>query len=540
MHLSSKRASPFHIEAELADFLQTEGLMTPALRLLTARELFFFLYDPAHPGAGAIEALAQPYPNWYQLLARLMREEGLRRLTAHHEEFAFSVARETLVWCQRTYAQYQAQYIDQQETAQLAYLQAHGHELTIEQWRNQIDRLQDAYPEEALAWDFYRDSLTRDPDPQSLPILRQNILSDWARLLHAKQNSLEGSFLEESFTDYFAELQQKARQLEAWGDNLAPFYNFVGMLWSDALGNWTKIPWDKLEQYARRLQRDPHLRELADLLGRWQQQQLEAQREQVLEARSATVWKPSRYGKSEIVGIHHSADLSAIMPSEVALLCYGETEALFAQKYVEKKLLTFQYRAETRQPETREAVTYQSVEAGVPGPFILCIDTSGSMFGIPERIAKALALAILEIALRQRRRAYLISFSSGIQTTEMTGMEQDLAAMIDFLGMSFHGGTDLQPALLRALDMVQTEAYRQADVLVISDFIIPRLDRRTYDRIQEARTDLGVGFHSLYITRRPDPAQVPLPIFDHHWVYDLDDPKVLRQTMAYLRELEGA
>lgn len=45
------------------------------------------------------------------------------------------------------------------------------------------------------------------------------------------------------------------------------------------------------------------------------------------------------------------------------------------------------------------------------GPIILCLDTSGSMRGARETVAKALALECLRGAHRQRRPAYLYAFS---------------------------------------------------------------------------------------------------------------------------------
>ncbi len=45
------------------------------------------------------------------------------------------------------------------------------------------------------------------------------------------------------------------------------------------------------------------------------------------------------------------------------------------------------------------------------GPIILCLDTSGSMRGARETVAKALALECLRGAHRQRRACYLYAFS---------------------------------------------------------------------------------------------------------------------------------
>lgn len=45
------------------------------------------------------------------------------------------------------------------------------------------------------------------------------------------------------------------------------------------------------------------------------------------------------------------------------------------------------------------------------GPIILCLDTSGSMRGARELVAKALALECMRGAHRQQRPCYLYAFS---------------------------------------------------------------------------------------------------------------------------------
>ena len=42
------------------------------------------------------------------------------------------------------------------------------------------------------------------------------------------------------------------------------------------------------------------------------------------------------------------------------------------------------------------------------GPFIVCVDTSGSMGGYPEECAKALFLALLKVAMDEKRGCYLL------------------------------------------------------------------------------------------------------------------------------------
>jgi len=51
------------------------------------------------------------------------------------------------------------------------------------------------------------------------------------------------------------------------------------------------------------------------------------------------------------------------------------------------------------------------------GPIILCLDTSGSMRGAREVVAKALALECMRGAHRQQRPCYLYAFSGPGQST---------------------------------------------------------------------------------------------------------------------------
>ena len=544
------------IEEELSQFIASGGLMEEDLRHFTAELLFFHLFDPGFDAMSKLKKSEIPasYPNWNRLLVRLLKEKALQELTFNNEDFAFSIARETLAWCKKSYQKFETTNDFIREEKDFQDFRKSYRQNGLDEWQKLLNKLGEIYPDQMLNWTFYEKTLRQDYESvereaedqpkqnrllQDLEVLKQNILDDWWNLLHRKKNSQEEAFLEKQFASYIKELQQKVGQLHELGDLLSPFYNFLGHIWNDSIGNWNRMNWEGLEEYAESLKRDPHLRELAELLGRWQRAEQVIEERKMQKPLPKEEWKPNPIGKSEITGIHHSDDLAHMLPSEIALLSSSETEVVFSKKYVEKKLLTFQFRADDihSTPEIQEAKSNR-VESDQRGPIIMCIDTSGSMFGHPERVAKALALAILNLALKQKRRAYLISFSTGIQTLEMTGISEDLTRLIDFLKMSFHGGTDIQPALTEALKVLRQDNFKKADVLVISDFIIPRIDRNMFTAIQNTRIKAGTRFHSLFITRKPDPSIPPLPIFDNHWVYDLDNPGVMRQTVDHFQALE--
>lgn len=538
------------IEEELSGFIDYGGIMTEKLRREAIEMVIMYLYEPAYDAITPLNEsrIQYSYPNWYGLLLRLFSYPELRKITRNNEDLTFSIAKDTFDWARRVARQFEANHEYFEEEVELKYILENTRAVKKSRWPQILLDLKDRYPGHSLSWEFYRESIkdisdkidtesdgpTRQRMLQDLDVLLNNIIEDWNSFFYKKKHALEESFLDNAFSRYATELSQKVAQLNDLGELLAPFYNFLGHIWNDSMGAWEKIDWDKLEEYAKSLQRDPQLRELAELLGRWKTEEKQVETFKLQQPVPERAWKPNLYGKSEIIGIHHSDDIGSMLPSEVALLSSPETEIILSKKFVEKKLLTFQYRSQniSSSPKMKTEMI-QMTELNERGPMVICIDTSGSMFGAPERIAKALALAILEIALKQKRRAYLISFSTGIKTIEMTGMEENVDKMIDFLRMSFHGGTDIQPALEETVKVLKNDAFAKADVLIISDFIIPRIDREMFDNILQLRTEQKTNFHSLYVTRRHDPRIPPLPIFDNHWVYDLDNPKVMRQMVDH-------
>jgi uncharacterized protein with von Willebrand factor type A (vWA) domain len=205
-----------------------------------------------------------------------------------------------------------------------------------------------------------------------------------------------------------------------------------------------------------------------------------------------------------------------MVPSEIALMSDAQTESAFLKKYTEKRLLTYEYHTkmfafrEVREKSKRlKAKEYK-------GPFIICLDTSGSMYGTPEIIAKMICFALLKIALRDRRACYLISFSTDIETLDLSDVNSNIEQLIAFLSMAFHGGTDAAAAVRKSLYMLETDSFRKADIIVISDFIMVAFDADLLQKIGKAKKQ-DTAFHSLVIGRSAN--KDALECFDHVWRY---------------------
>ncbi|WP_301185757.1 hypothetical protein [uncultured Muribaculum sp.] len=112
------------------------------------------------------------------------------------------------------------------------------------------------------------------------------------------------------------------------------------------------------------------------------------------------------------------------------------------------------------------------------GPIYICVDTSGSMEGEPEVIAKTLALAIVIVAQRDCRLVCMINYSHNLSFFILTNLRRQRQKFLSFLSHSYSGGNDEN----RLFDFIfkkmpDNSRYRQftnsftgADILVVSYF----------------------------------------------------------------------
>jgi len=196
---------------------------------------------------------------------------------------------------------------------------------------------------------------------------------------------------------------------------------------------------------AARLEQADRLREIMDLAGRLKNVMREAQAAKV------------RHGCSEITDIETGADVARLLPNEAALMRHPKGKLILFRKMLERGAL--QYHLEGKEPTGR-------------GPVVVCIDDSGSMNGNRDVWAKALALALLEMARKQNRHYAFCTFSTQLTHTfvEETGKKSSPSVVIDALLAHRGGGTAFDPPLTWALEQVEKhDKLKDADVVFISD-----------------------------------------------------------------------
>jgi len=338
----------------------------------------------------------------------------------------------------------------------------------------------------------------------------------WEAALFQKRARWELAAIDAMRREFLEELYKKINALKTLGELLFDGPGALGRLWDMNKGLWEKINIPALERYAELWENDARLRDLCDSLGRCRRAEIAREEETA----AVIQYEPDARGayaqKGEITGIRQSNALDSMIPSEIALMADDATEALFFKKYTEKKLDTYDYKTAMTALRPVEKMSCRLKTREYKGPFIICLDTSGSMHGIPEIIAKTFCFALVKIALRDKRRCYIISFSTGTNAFDASNLNDNLAALTAFLAMSFHGGTDASAALGEALGMLREEAFRKADVVVASDFIMGELDGGLMESVAQAKR-LGAVFHGFAIGQSANPKA--LACWDYVWQY---------------------
>ncbi|WP_407356508.1 VWA domain-containing protein [Methanolobus sp. WCC5] len=301
-----------------------------------------------------------------------------------------------------------------------------------------------------------------------------------------------------------------------------------GLLWDLGADELTEQDISFLKEWAEYLNKAKAVRDLCELMGRLRKAERSDNTEIVHSTVRYCIRKPDLSSNEMMVGIELGRDLENVIPQELALLSDADVALLFDLKYVEKRLMCFSkqgYKEEIVEEVISKTVTVTDDEK--MGPIIICLDTSDSMTGASEYVAKALTLSIVSRAASQKRKCYLINFSTSIETLDLTP-PKGIRDLLNFLKMSFHGGTDVVPALYEGVRMMQNENYEKADLLVMSDFLFPRLSPDIVSLCKQQKQNDN-RFFALAVTSF-DNDQVDEEVFDQSWNYN-----TRRDTLSEIR-----
>ncbi len=376
----------------------------------------------------------------------------------------------------------------------------------------QLEQLNSPFAEEA-------EKLADQADKDVLTVAQHTLFFQrWRLNLTLQTVTLNESLLEAQRDKLIAELQQRM----ALSGQLTPLLAedeeaAAGHLWDMSKAPLQKGDTDLIIQYSEFLSSHAELQTLAERLGRSREAQA-IPADKAPPGEQTVAIRETEAVPEEVSGIHQSDDILRLLPPELAALSITELELEFYRRLVEKRLLTYQLQGESvRQDIRKRPVTYRHKEQQPKGPFIVCVDTSGSMGGFNERCAKAFCLALFKIALAEKRSCFIMLFAHEVISYELTagnGLEQATR----FLSQRFRGGTDLALCLSTVLDNMEQPAWLEADAVIISDFIAQRLPEKLIQRVTQHQQHSKQRFHAVSMSVHGKPGI--LQIFDHIWKFD--------------------
>ena len=175
--------------------------------------------------------------------------------------------------------------------------------------------------------------------------------------------------------------------------------------------------------------------------------------------------------------MRRSDRIARMLPAEAMLLGHPRLRLVWHARRAERTLLSYEdddRMRETRLQPARVTVPrpgLQPAKRREMGPILVCVDTSGSMQGGAEAVAKATCLEAMRAAHAQRRACHVIAFGG---PDELIDMELSLdaggiAGLTRFLGQAFRGGTDICGPLEKVVAKIEEERWQLADLLVASD-----------------------------------------------------------------------
>jgi uncharacterized protein with von Willebrand factor type A (vWA) domain len=301
--------------------------------------------------------------------------------------------------------------------------------------------------------------------------------------------------------------------------------------WDQMRGQLRSREWQAARRAAERLATMPELMALLQRLGRreWSVQRPPQSMPQSAAAtqrtplRALTTTLPGAPG--EITGIRFGSRLEQLLPSEALLLRHRLLKKLWRARQAEGRLLAHDTAAVVVDWRADPAASAAAV--GAPeaqplerGPIVLCLDTSGSMRGAPENIARAVVIAALRLAQASRRACRLLAFGGPGELVEheLGAGAAGLQATLALMGQAFDGGTDVQAPIERAVERVREAGWAGADLLIVSDGEFGCV-RATVEALDRARAELGVFVQGVLVGDRETMGM--LEVCDAiHWVHD--------------------
>lgn len=369
-------------------------------------------------------------------------------------------------------------------------------------WQSLLQQLGEKYEKDEFDIDYLRRRFKHNgwKKPENWERLKR----EWQGALNEKMRKETTKKIEARGGGISGNFQQTLSQMEKHMRNEGTTEEQMLQAWEMMNGSWTETEFEKHLNIVKIQNKYPEIGEVARRMGRLPDEEGRSR----LAIQTGATHRLEHSAGSDIEGITIGRNLSALMPFELAQYADTELETLFLRKYLTSRLQMFRYKSEISKPSRR----LRSERASRRGPMIVCVDSSASMYGVPQRIAASLLSKLEETAERLNRDCFLIDFSVNIypielrarrkrRTLERMGMKAEdtenfQRGHFPFIG----GGTDAQKMLTLTFELLGdgNGRYMNADVLWITDFLIPSTTEDLMRRFKEYQAT-GTKFYGFKI-----------------------------------------
>lgn len=370
------------------------------------------------------------------------------------------------------------------------------------QWQSLLQQLDEMHKDDGFDIDFLKKRFKNQgwKKPENWERLKrewQGAIDERKRRQVTKKIESKGGGVMGSFQQTFSRLENHIRSEGDTEDQLL-------QAWERMDGSWSESEFEKQLSIVHIQNKYPEIGDVARRMGRIPDEDGKAR----LTVQTGSSQRLEHSSGSDIEGVTIGRDLNAIMPFELAQSADTELESLFYRKYLTSRLQVFRYKSEITKPSRR----LRSERASRRGPMIVCIDSSASMYGVPQRIEASLLSKMEDTAERLNRDCFLIDFSVGVRPIELRSRRKHRA--MERMGMKMEdtenfekgyfpflgGGTDAQKMLNLTFHLLDNgeDRYMNADVLWITDFLIPRTTEDLMKRFKEYQAT-GTKFYGFKI-----------------------------------------
>ena len=287
---------------------------------------------------------------------------------------------------------------------------------------------------------------------------------------------------------------------------------------------WHHTGWKQLASLRKKLENLKELRDLVRSLGRGGGKgPIRRAPQQIFSSGMPPGVIRSEESPEETRGLTRSGDISRMLPIEARLLASSRIQEksgkdsrtsktsrrLFMAKRAERMLLSYERAGWVDDQPSKVTDRLELRPASEMGPIIVCLDTSASMLGPRETVAKSLTLECMRGAIRQQRKCIVYAFSGpeNVMELELDIGPESITKLLSFLTMSFSGGTDVDAPLALSLERLGREEWNLADILMVTDGEIPPPDQDILQKLNTAKEELGLSVHGLLVGRVTEPIE---------------------------------